>query len=133
DRRAAALRARLPHAPQELPAEPAGRPRRPWLGPAAPAAERRSRPRLGALSGEPSPRAPRSVVPPHPERPVRPHAFTARAVVRAARRTYASVTRRRRTNERAPMAKLSTTTRAALRENFPHLARDVKSFPVRDG
>jgi DnaK suppressor protein len=31
------------------------------------------------------------------------------------------------------MAKLSTTTRAALRENFPHLARDVKSFPVRDG
>lgn len=31
------------------------------------------------------------------------------------------------------MAKLSTTTRAALRENFPHLARDVKKFPVRDG
>jgi DnaK suppressor protein len=31
------------------------------------------------------------------------------------------------------MAKLSTTTRASLRENFPHLARDVKSFPVRDG
>jgi DnaK suppressor protein len=31
------------------------------------------------------------------------------------------------------MAKLSTTTRAALRENFPNLARDVKTFPVRDG
>jgi DnaK suppressor protein len=31
------------------------------------------------------------------------------------------------------MAKLSTTTRAALRENFPHLARDVKTFPVREG
>ncbi|CAM3655100.1 TraR/DksA family transcriptional regulator [Isoptericola cucumis] len=31
------------------------------------------------------------------------------------------------------MAKLSTTTRAALRENFPHLSRDVKKFPVRDG
>jgi DnaK suppressor protein len=31
------------------------------------------------------------------------------------------------------MAKLSTTTRAALRENFPQLARDVKNFPVRDG
>ncbi|MFE6969877.1 TraR/DksA family transcriptional regulator [Isoptericola sp. NPDC057653] len=31
------------------------------------------------------------------------------------------------------MAKLSTTTRAALRENFPHLSRDVKSFPVREG
>jgi len=31
------------------------------------------------------------------------------------------------------MAKLSTTTRAALRENFPQLARDVKTFPVRDG
>lgn len=31
------------------------------------------------------------------------------------------------------MAKLSTTTRAALRENFPHLARDVKTFQVRDG
>ncbi|MCA5893138.1 TraR/DksA C4-type zinc finger protein [Isoptericola sp. NEAU-Y5] len=31
------------------------------------------------------------------------------------------------------MAKLSTATRAALRENFPHLTRDVKKFPVRDG
>lgn len=31
------------------------------------------------------------------------------------------------------MTKLSTTTRAALKENFPNLARDVKSFPVRDG
>jgi DnaK suppressor protein len=31
------------------------------------------------------------------------------------------------------MAKLSTTTRAALRENFPNLARDVKTFPVREG
>ncbi|WP_166846972.1 TraR/DksA C4-type zinc finger protein [Isoptericola sp. BMS4] len=31
------------------------------------------------------------------------------------------------------MAKLSTDTRAALRENFPNLAKDVKRFPVRDG
>lgn len=31
------------------------------------------------------------------------------------------------------MAKLSTTTRATLRENFPNLARDVKTFPVREG
>ncbi|WP_125775312.1 TraR/DksA family transcriptional regulator [Antribacter gilvus] len=31
------------------------------------------------------------------------------------------------------MTKLSTTTRAALKQEFPNLARDVKSFPVRDG
>ncbi|AEG44067.1 TraR/DksA C4-type zinc finger protein [Isoptericola variabilis] len=31
------------------------------------------------------------------------------------------------------MAKLSTTTRAALREQFPNLARDVATFPVREG
>ncbi|MCF4123305.1 TraR/DksA C4-type zinc finger protein [Antribacter sp. KLBMP9083] len=31
------------------------------------------------------------------------------------------------------MTKLSTTTRAALKQAFPNLARDVKTFPVRDG
>ncbi|WP_277212815.1 TraR/DksA family transcriptional regulator [Isoptericola croceus] len=31
------------------------------------------------------------------------------------------------------MAKLSTSQRATIREEFPHLARDVKTFPVRDG
>ena len=31
------------------------------------------------------------------------------------------------------MTKLSSTTRAALRETFPNLARDVQSFPVREG
>lgn len=31
------------------------------------------------------------------------------------------------------MANLSTTTRATLRENFPNLARDVTTFPVREG
>ncbi|RXR27795.1 TraR/DksA family transcriptional regulator [Oerskovia turbata] len=31
------------------------------------------------------------------------------------------------------MTKLSTATRAVVRQQFPNLARDVKSFPVRDG
>lgn len=31
------------------------------------------------------------------------------------------------------MTKLSTTTRAVLKESFPNLAKDVKQFPVRDG
>lgn len=31
------------------------------------------------------------------------------------------------------MTKLTTTTRAALKQEFPNLSRDVKSFPVRDG
>ncbi|WP_265523344.1 TraR/DksA family transcriptional regulator [Oerskovia flava] len=31
------------------------------------------------------------------------------------------------------MAKLTSAARAAVRQQFPNLARDVKSFPVRDG
>lgn len=31
------------------------------------------------------------------------------------------------------MTKLSTTTRTALKQSFPNLAKDVKKFPVRDG
>ncbi|PFG42859.1 TraR/DksA family transcriptional regulator [Isoptericola jiangsuensis] len=31
------------------------------------------------------------------------------------------------------MAKISTTQRSTIREEFPNLARDVKDFPVRDG
>jgi DnaK suppressor protein len=31
------------------------------------------------------------------------------------------------------MTKLSTSQRATIREEFPHLAQDVKNFPVRDG
>ncbi|WP_407318188.1 TraR/DksA C4-type zinc finger protein [Isoptericola halotolerans] len=31
------------------------------------------------------------------------------------------------------MTKLSTSQRTTVREEFPHLAKDVKTFPVRDG
>ncbi|GAB4085113.1 hypothetical protein GCM10028784_17430 [Myceligenerans cantabricum] len=31
------------------------------------------------------------------------------------------------------MTKLSTTTRTALKQSFPNLAKDVKKFPVREG
>jgi DnaK suppressor protein len=31
------------------------------------------------------------------------------------------------------MAKISTTQRSTIRDEFPNLARDVKGFPVRDG
>ena len=31
------------------------------------------------------------------------------------------------------MTKISTTTRAAIKQEFPNLTRDVKKFPVRDG
>src|SRR5690606_10680330 len=35
--------------------------------------------------------------------------------------------------EGEPMTKISTATRAAIKHEFPNLARDVKQFPVRDG